>query len=580
MIMLRMIKHTNSKAILLVPEYVRKDYVLKNMVEKNIFNHIILFDDRRFYKIPSEKKMLNDVVDYFDSLLQENRLDLLNVSDIYISCDMTNSFGMYLLERGKQFTICEISPNTTLLRSRYDGAFNDGWMGEPYYKYQKKNGLLCGEKGNCNIIIYPESDITRIKKDTGMYSVFNFGDYSALTKDQIGKIISCFNVDTSCLEDDIQLVTLSSRNMCNGHSVYNTEQSVYLFQLLLQYFGKSRYKRIIKPHPHDTVKCFDGYFPEVTFLNPEFPIEFIKISNGLKIRELLSITSSSTDKIANIVENRTEVGWIFYKLAPYLTRLDICYQLIEKNTNTTLVNQKVTPEWNDLENKFMKLFFIKNGYKDMATTNAISNDICCIRNKLDPSVVDLVNNTPLILFFEYETFKELDFDHVTPIRIEFYPSENSYFGEYTQWIYCYTPDLKIKKKLESTHARFLLKETSQEVVVNSLPNSSLFTIQLKHLKIIADNLNGRKIITWGIDERMENDLYRALGLKVEGKVYWNKNLITEESDHHFPWISNKKSEIYLICWNIKMDDKLSSYFNENKFIENEDFILISSFPPP
>ncbi len=576
MMMLRMIKHADKKAVLLVPEYVRRDRVLNCMLEKGVFDLVIIFDDRPFYKISTKEKLIEVMVEYFDGLFKKNKLNAEDASEVYISCDMTNSFAMYLLEKEKKFTICEISLNTTLLRSRYDGGFNDGWMGEPYYKHQKANGLLCGEKGNCSVMIYPDSDIDKIGKEIKEYVIFDFGDYSALNKDQINKIMSCFDVDISCFDSNIQLVLFSSRNMCNGHSVYNTKQSTYAFQLLLEYFGKSKYKRVIKPHPSDTTEDFKDYFPGAAFLNSDFPIEFIRLNKISKIPELLSITSSGADKISDLVGKKTEVGWIFYKIAPYLTRLDICYRLINKYTKYSSVNQSIIPKWKDLESKITRLFVEKNAYDSISFGK--EGAVCYIRDELDTLTVKSMNRDAMMLFFKYDTLADLCLDSFIPIKIEFYPKKNGYFSNYVQWIYCYTFNPKVKKELEMASMRLSLNETGQEVSIQGFPATSIYSMPERYMKIISENIGGRTLVAWGNGGKMENDLYDAFGLQVTDRVFWNKDLVKGDTHHHFPWINDKKDKIYLICWNIKMDNKLSDYFEKYGFVEDRDFVLI--FSPP
>ena len=576
MMMLRMIKHADKKAVLLVPEYVRRDRALNRMIENGVFDLVIIFDDRPFYKISTKEKLIEVMVEYFDSLFKKNKLGVEDASEEYVSCDMTNSFAMYLLEKGKKFTICEMSRNTTLLRGRYDGGFNDGWMGETYYKHQKANGLLCGEKGNCSVMVYPDSDIDKIGKETKEYVIFDFGDYSTLKKEQTNKIMSCFDVDISYFDSNIQLVILSSRNMCNGHSIFDTKQSTYAFQLLLEYFGRSRFKRVIKPHPSDTIEVFKEYFPGATFLNPDFPIEFIRLNKISKISELLTITSSGADKISDLVGRKTEVGWVFYKIAPYLTRLDICYRLIKKYTKYSSVNQSILPKWSDLESKITRLLIEKNEYGSIFFGK--EGTACYIRDELDTSIIRSMGSDSTLLFFKYDTLAGLDFDNFIPIKVEFYPKENSYFSDYVQWIYCYTSNTKVKEKLKMASMRLSLNETGQEVSVQGLPTTSRYSMPLRYMKTISENIGGRTLVSWGNGGKMEKDLYDAFGLQVIDRVYWNKDFVKGDADHYFPWINDKKDKIYLICWNIKMDDKLSDYFKKHGFIENIDFVLIFSFP--
>lgn len=85
-------------------------------------------------------------------------------------------------------------------------------------------------------------------------------------------------------------------------------------------------------------------------------------------------------------------------------------------------------------------------------------------------------------------------------------------------------------------------------------------------------------MTWGLDEMMEGDLHDESGMLVTNRVYQNKGPINTELDYLFPWIKGKRGKIYFICWNNRMNDKLSSHFSKNRSIENGDFLLI--LPPP
>jgi len=575
MMMLRTTIHAHDEAIILVPEYIKRDFVLNKMVKNGLISAVITFDDRLFFKSTTTELLLDGILRYYDTLLYDNNLCLQNISDIYIVCDMTNTFGIYLLEKRKVFTIYEIVRNATLLRTRYDGGFKDGWIGEPYYKYQKEKGLLCGEKGNCNIIIHSNSDVKKIIKELPKCTIIDFDDYSIYNKETIDRILSCFDTDLSCLDSEVQLVILNSQDMCNGHSLYTRNQSIYAFQLLLEYFGKTKLKRVIKPHPSDTVEELKDYFLESTFIDADFPIEYIRLQKNVQISELLSISSSGADKILSLVNKYTETGWIFYKIVPFLTRLDICYRLITDYTDYTLINQDVTTNWKDLEQAITKLFFEKNQYKTLSLKNENSSvPTCYIRNELSDMVLENLNKDCLLLFFKYEVLPEMNLNNIVSIRIDYYPVKNSYFNHYVQWIYGYTLNSNIIKKLEHASIRLSLKETMQEVSIQGFSILSTYILPVKYVEIIMQNIGNRDLIFWGIGGQMENELYSMSGLKLSGRVFWNQTSIKNKTDHHFSWIDDKKEKIYLVCWNIKKDSKLYSYFDKNGYKENIDYLLI------
>lgn len=384
MILMRLLKFADCKIVVLVASYVEKK-ALGRIADEGIVDDVISFDDRFLFKAKDQNALQKELIEYFDQLLNENGISLTSKVMTYIACDMSDSFGMYLQYKGLPFTIYEMSPGQFFLRSRYDGAYRDGWMGEAYYTRQKTYGLLCGEKGGCHVLMYPQSDVARAKMETDP-EVFDFSDYSQLDDTSRSAIISCFDINIP-IDATVQLVLLNSRNMVNGHSIFGLAEAPYLFQMLVQFFGKPGMQSLIKPHPADTVECMQRYFPESVFLDPDFPIEFLHLFGNIRISRVVTIGSSAADKIADMTDSVVSIGWIYYKLSQYIEAIDLACKVASQMRSVRTVSTRLT-EWANLEPEYMKRYLETDWDGRFESSSASDSDLLICRSLLDRDVAE------------------------------------------------------------------------------------------------------------------------------------------------------------------------------------------------
>jgi len=143
-------------------------------------------------------------------------------------------------------------------------------------------------------------------------------------------------------------------------------------------------------------------------------------------------------------------------------------------------------------------------------------------------------------------------------------------------LYAYSRNVANLKCLKETMLRYRLEVLDEEIIAFARPALSVRTLPPHILSEIRDNIGERQLVTWGRSDSAEADILESLGIPVSGRVYWNMDLVKGSGVHHFSWINDKRGAVFLICWDVRMDDKLSEYFSKINFKEREDFMLIST----
>ena len=359
-ILLRFVTHRDKRAYLIVHERSGKEKLLFNLLNNKIFDRIIIFNERRWYNIQSREEILQDLNSYFNGLLEKFEVNIHNADEIYTSADLTNSFGIYLIANRIDFTLFDLEKNQFSLERRYEIPFRDGWISEAYYSLQKEFGVLCGEKNNCKLLCKLESTYSPAILRGKRYGVYDFNNLTKLNKIDRAKILNCFNMDLDVLSGNVQLMIMNSRDCCGGNSIYSWERSPYLFQILRDFFSIPDMKMVIKQHPHDTIN-FSKFFPNAVILDTDLQIEFIKLYDNLHIKYSLYIDTTAGERLKGFIESELSVGWIFYKIAPYLSKLYACYSLSLNLGDFSHYQQLLTEKrFNKIEESLMKKFMEMN----------------------------------------------------------------------------------------------------------------------------------------------------------------------------------------------------------------------------
>ena len=154
------------------------------------------------------------------------------------------------------------------------------------------------------------------------------------------------------------------------------------YTLLIDLLEINSENLIIKPHPHG-VFSFDFYFPQSILMDKTFPIEFLQLIPSCRIKSLISIETSASDKIYNLVEKNIVASryWM-------LRISDIIPLYVSLKLENTLLNYNI-------------IHFYSNavGIKEIAyvlSKHWEKEEIVIIDQKLH------LNSKDLVITFDYE----------------------------------------------------------------------------------------------------------------------------------------------------------------------------------
>lgn len=428
----RLVRHKGDKAVLLMPMWLGQDETLKRIVSKGIFNELIRYDDRNLNSFISVEDLDRATDKLFDYIVMSHGI-ILEDAEFYLTQDMTDPFAVYLSRHNIRYNMFEMSSNHFTHPDSYEGGHRDGWLKDALYTRQKEYGALEGEKSEyCHLILYKGTDERKIKN--GDYEIVDFSDLSVYSDEERSLILSCYDTGLTNVGESCQLIVLPSLNMCAGHSIYNHWESVFILQLMMEYYSDRSLTPIIKPHPADDSRVLQKYFPEARIMPSSFPVDFIKLNPRIRIKSILSITSSAAAKLSELCDSITELRWVFYKGAPYLQRLYICVSMIRDLAPDIGVSESFLPkEIRKLQDGFINDFLLHTGFQ----SDASKEKTCLIADH--PKLADFMTND-VILFFDECALSDVENPlAVMPIRIKYEPKDaRCVFGSREEWVYVYS----------------------------------------------------------------------------------------------------------------------------------------------
>ncbi len=275
-------------------------------MEGNSLFCLILYDYKYLANLQTSSFLLSSrIKEYFVSLFDENGIDINAVDEVFVSNSGAYClFELFLIIMKVPYSLVEFSKNEFASKRLLKSINQYEEISSSYCDLVFTYGAVIGNNRCCkNHIYYSESDVDGSLP--GQMCYFDPIDIASLSKDKKDKILTSYlTIDyKKCCEVLILLIPNSESLTKRALAVYGkyVKDIIAPYTLLIDLLGIPSERLIIKPHPHG-VFSFDLYFPQSILLDKTFPIEFLQLIPGCRIKTLISIETSASDKIYNLVE--------------------------------------------------------------------------------------------------------------------------------------------------------------------------------------------------------------------------------------------------------------------------------------
>ncbi len=287
--------------------------ILNKMQSENLFE-IILFDYRLYADIQNAEKISNNICEYFQMLLKEKNIDINKVDEIFVSNSGAYcSFEIFLMLVGKEYTLVEFSQNEFYDRRLLYTIEQYKSISTAYKELITSLGAVIGNNKFCKRHIY----IKGSKIDYTLPGKISVVDFSKKLKllpiEYKRKILNVYSQNLCKQINDMEVLLLTNSESLTKKALSNANnyvaKTIAPYTILMDIIHCNTNDFVIKPHPYGNFD-FETYFDKATIINKAFPIEFVCLIKK-KIKQAISIETSATEKISNIIVDNIKLSRFF-----------------------------------------------------------------------------------------------------------------------------------------------------------------------------------------------------------------------------------------------------------------------------
>ena len=275
-------------------------------MEQNGLFQVITYDYKYLANQPTISTIEEGIKTYFTDLLVKNGCDINAADEIFVSNSGAYClFELFLVLWKIPYSLVEFSKNEFASKRLVKSMVQYEEISPAYRRLVLSAGTVIGANSFCKKHIYCSgSDLNTTLP--GKICVFDFLALKKLRKEIKDKILASYpEIDffkirgiQNLLIPNSESLTKRATAIC-GNYINNI---IAPYTLLIDLLSISSEQLMIKPHPHGSFP-FETYFPCAVLLDKTFPIEFLQLISGCKIRKLISIETSAVDKISHLVES-------------------------------------------------------------------------------------------------------------------------------------------------------------------------------------------------------------------------------------------------------------------------------------
>ncbi|MDR1215744.1 MAG: hypothetical protein LBK25_03580 [Treponema sp.] len=331
-------RYAQEEAVLSMPRIdFQQSNFAKGLVEEKIFNKIILVEIAFSLKEESVEKQEQKIIDYFDTVVEQNDIDFNSFSNIYIIQDVNGEFPVYLSMKNISYILIETYAGNYRQfddLKRYSASELILKASNSYTAVLEKHKALCGSGDVCKKRLRSEngtSDHSKsLLKDEWVDFNFLFNNIPDEYKNSIYKCLDK-NID-SIQEKDSCLVLSNSSTILTTKTRLDIAHVHLVYQLALDYYNHNDEARIsVKEHPYRAVDfSLDKYIENPIVFDSIIPFEFYRFIPNFSINKVLSVCTSAIDKIADYVKENVRLGESYFHYFRLCHKLFFAFSLYLK----------------------------------------------------------------------------------------------------------------------------------------------------------------------------------------------------------------------------------------------------------
>ncbi|MCL1986618.1 MAG: hypothetical protein FWG64_01410, partial [Firmicutes bacterium] len=472
MLTLRLTKHSNEQAVLIfVSNYdslrVKQPFFDK-LKQTGLFDKIITLIELPLKGL-TESQIIQKILADYTPVLEQHDINLHNATAIYEFWDWYASFAFLLNYHNIPYIQLEPLPNNiSYFYERPSQFAKKGFISKDYenlykkiYKVDKHN------KPTGNIMLFEETtffdNANLTEQQKTFVEKFDFyKQFNLVDETDKQKIISCFDVDISFLQNNpITFLLPNSAGLTSlisqksGDSLkdilYTEENYAQCYITLVDYFANQSNKIVYNPHP-DQAKGLKGINTftnrKIKHFDTNMPAEFLQWIPNFRIKQALSVKSSSTEKLHSIIDENISLDWGVVQAYNIMDRLFVMQKIVSNLDNHTnikfygIADKACETLYKcNFENYLTKNFIMLKSCKNLELLNS---DVCFVNSKINAAepisnqnfILDMLEKSqPNSIVFFTNIFNESAFvplllsrkfllDFIVPIQINRTPLDD------------------------------------------------------------------------------------------------------------------------------------------------------------
>lgn len=321
-------KYSEEDNILIFPTIEpNKIQILNGLVKIGVFDKICCFDQGLIFPgshFDDEEQILLSIDEYFDNELNKHDINIWSHDKIYTCTDIHGVFRMYLSKKKHKYIFYSLSETQIIEKYAENGAYNIGVVNGCYMALLRNAHIFDGRDSECECVYVMPKTLDKLKDDVvlGKAVVFDLSDeLGKLSNNQdiCHEIIRSF--DESLVDID-GINTLLAPNSIGyirpilkelGVSDENImNQYMLIHQHLMDLFQEDISYVTIKPHPNGAIP-WDDCFSAKKIISNDFPMELFKLIPGFRINRAVSVETSSTKNVNDIIDRNISFTHYFFR---------------------------------------------------------------------------------------------------------------------------------------------------------------------------------------------------------------------------------------------------------------------------
>ncbi|MCL2015976.1 MAG: hypothetical protein FWG68_06970, partial [Defluviitaleaceae bacterium] len=363
MLILRLTKHRNEKAILIVglgENTIREKHpFFAKLKNTGIFDDIILL---KWVSYMSQEDGIGETVAPFSSLeelkakivatytpvIEKHNLNLAETAIIYVMNHMTADFAGFLSQSNVPYVQVESGINDI-------NRLHTVLMAKPKKNVPQRTKLIQQEfpinkekKPLRKLLLFSETVFSHetplTEREQRLVKVFDFTtNFTKVAEEDKLKFLSCFDFDMEFLQNNKLALLLPSsvgntRNQAKAKTrtffsdiLYDDAKYTAFFAMLIDYFAKKDCAILYHPHPNslESIKKADIIGERgAHHIDTNMPIEYLAWIPKVKLKQVLSLETTAMQKMSTIIEEDIQVESEFMYTFNIMDRLYIVQIII------------------------------------------------------------------------------------------------------------------------------------------------------------------------------------------------------------------------------------------------------------